>query len=716
MGIVEEALRSRVPVLLIDVKGDLANLALTFDALDGPSFEPWVDGDAARRDGKSVSEVAEALAAKWRDGLAAWGLGEDDVRALREQSKLRIITPGTTAGEPLNVLSPLDQQSDLWEHDEEAAREALSAAISLLLRMVQREADPTRGREHVLLSHLAERRLRGGQSAGLEELLIDLREPPLERVGALSVDEFLPPKERADLAQDLNALIASPTFATWRQGAPLDVGRWMAIDPDDPRTPATIVSVAHLEDEERMLVLSLVLEQALAWVRGLSGTTDLRALILFDEVFGFLPPHPANPPTKRPLLALLKQARAFGVGCVLATQNPIDLDYKALSNAGLWFIGRLQTDADRERVVEGLAGSDASASGDRLEGPELGDVIKALPPRTFFVRNIHAKGPSQLMETRWTLAWLRGPMTRQEIKRWTRSRAPEGATSPSGPPPAQSAQPPADIAAKLGAYRTPSRMPELPDGWRPLFPYPPAAPVDSWKYVPHAAIVGRAEISDARLGYRESRSIALLAPAGPDGIDFAQTGPFVPEDLKHAPVDGAAFAPLGDAFKGARATKATERSLRERALAAARTTVLVNAELELVSNAGEAREAFDARCAAIAKMRAAHERAVILAKHDSKIQALAKRRDAHVQALAVADVSAHDLFAGARARDKLEKVKAKLTEAEAALNEAVGKRNAAIAERDGALAMAVTRTVSKEIVAKKDGLIVDYLAIVWVAS
>ena len=731
IGLVEEALRSRVPVLLIDVKGDLANLALTFDALDGPSFLPWVDVDAARRDGKTPEAVAESLATRWREGLLEWGLGPPDVRALREQSALRIITPGTTAGEPLHVLSPLEQKSDLWDQDEEAAREALSAAISLLLRMVQREADPARGREHVLLSHLSERRLRAGESAGLPELLGDLQEPPIDRVGALSVDEFLPPKERAELAKDLNALIASPTFATWQKGAPLDVGAWMAGAAGDPRTPATILSVAHLEDEERMLVLSLVLEQALAWVRGLSGTTDLRALILFDEVFGFIPPHPSNPPTKRPLLALLKQARAFGVGCVLATQNPIDIDYKALSNAGLWFIGRLQTDADRERVVEGLAGADASAGGERMDAATLADVIKALPPRTFFVRDVHAGGAAELLETRWTLSWLRGPMTRQEIKRWSRthgSRAVEGAATSVPPPPAP-VEPrgegmAAAARARAGSAPVPEptvaagEVPDLPDGWRPLFPCPPAAPLAAWRYVPHAAIVARVEIADARLGYRESRTLALLAPAGPDGVDFAQACPFDPADLRHAAVSGAAYAPLGDAFKGARATKSTERTLRERVLASpgARATVFVNTELELLSTAGEAREAFDARCAAIAKMRAAHERAVLLAKHDPKIQTLATKRDAHQQAQVKADVAADEFLAGAKMRDKAERQRARLVEAEAALREAVARRNAAIVARDADLARAVTATVTRELVAKKEALSVDYLAIAWLPT
>lgn len=352
IGLIEEAARSRVPVLLIDIKGDLPNLALMFEGLDAQSFQPWVDVDAAKRQGKRPEVVAEELATKWREGLASWGITPADVAALRSSIAVRVITPGTTSGEPLHVLSPLEVRSDLWEIDEEAARESLSAAISLLLRMVKRDPDPSRGREHVLLSHLAEKRVRAGDTAALEQLVADLQSPPIERVGALSVDEFLAPKERASLATDLNALIASPTFASWRKGAPLDVGAWLSRD--DERVPITIVSVAHLEDEERMLVLGLVLEQTLAWVRGLSGTTDLRALVFFDEVFGYLPPHPANPPTKKPLLSLLKQARAFGVGCVLATQNPIDLDYKALSNAGVWFVGRLQTDADRERVVSTL--------------------------------------------------------------------------------------------------------------------------------------------------------------------------------------------------------------------------------------------------------------------------------------------------------------------------------------------------------------------------
>ncbi|WP_437642329.1 helicase HerA-like domain-containing protein [Sorangium sp. So ce854] len=456
MVLVEEALRSGVPVLMVDVKGDLPNLLFTFPELSPAEFEPWLDPSAAARDGRSTADVAAELAARWRAGLAASGLGPADVAALRARMAPRLLTPGTTAGEPIHVLSALEARSPLWDEDEEAAREALSASLSLLLRLVGRDADPARSREHVLLAHLAERRLREGRAAGLEELLADLAEPPIAAVGALDVDAFFAPKERQALARELNTLLASPTFATWRKGAPLDVAAWLEQGAAGGETPAVIVSVAHLEDDERLLVLGLLFEQLLSWVRGLSGTSDLRALVVFDEVFGFLPPHPANPPTKRPLLALLKQARAFGVGVVLATQNPMDLDYKALSNAGAWFVGRLQTDADRERVVEGLSGADGGAGG--VDAAALSAALKALPPRTFFVRDVHMQPPSFLAETRFSLSWLRGPVTRREIGRLVRGASPPQPAlhAPPGPAALAAAAAPAQRAA-VGPDRTPAQ-------------------------------------------------------------------------------------------------------------------------------------------------------------------------------------------------------------------------------------------------------------------
>ena len=322
--------------------------------------------------------------------MATWSIGEAELAAYARSTDLRIITPGSSAGELLHVLSSLERRSDRWDTDPESARAALGAAVSLLLRLLGRDPDPAKSREHVLLSVLAERRWMAGQSADLGGLLEDLAKPPIEQIGALSLDAFLPKSERKALAAALNTLLASPTFASWRQGATLNVGEWLT--PKDGRTPAVIVSVAHLDDEERSLVLGVLLEELLTWVRALSGSRSLRALVVFDEVYGFLPPHPANPPTKRPLVALMKQARAFGVGVLIGTQNPMDLDYRALGNAGLWCSGRLQSDADRARVIESLATNDDGARS------ALHATVKKLAPRWFVMRDVHSGGEPVLFQ------------------------------------------------------------------------------------------------------------------------------------------------------------------------------------------------------------------------------------------------------------------------------------------------------------------------------
>jgi len=280
------------------------------------------------------------------------------------------------------------------------------------LRLIGRDADPVR-RDHVVLSVFAELRLRDRKPAGVADLLAELHTPPLAEIGAMHIDDFLPKRERTSLAKALNALLASPTFESWRKGSPLDIAQWLAPRADG-RTPAAIVSVAHLDDDERTLVLGVVLEQFLAWVRAQSGSEQLRALLVFDEIYGFVPPHPSNPRTKRPLVQLIKQGRAFGVGAVLATQNPMDLDYRALSNAGIWMVGRLQTNADRERVVEAM--SSDGGLGD-LEPEDLSETLKVLAPRWFVMRNMYRSPSLVLLKSRTTLSWMRGPMMRRDLRR-----------------------------------------------------------------------------------------------------------------------------------------------------------------------------------------------------------------------------------------------------------------------------------------------------------
>jgi hypothetical protein len=406
---VEEALRSGIPTLMIDVKGDLPNLLLTFPRFDPTDLAPWVE-PAATSEEKTVEQVAQELNDTRKTSLEAWSISEAELKQYTDKVDFRVITPGSTAGELLHVLSSLERRSDRWDTDHESARAALSAAVSLVLRLLGRDPDPAKSREHVLLSVLAEERLRRGEPAPLADLLQDLNKPPIEKIGALDIDAFLPKTERKTLAAALNTLLASPTFASWREGATLDVGEWLK--PKKGRTPAIIVSVAHLDDEERALVLGVLLEEVLSWVRSLPGSSRLKALLVFDEVYGFLPPHPANPPTKRPLVALMKQARAFGVGVLVATQNPMDVDYRALSNAGVWCIGRLQTDADCARVLDGL--SSVGANGH--SSAELGKVIKNLAPRWFLMRDVHTRVGNILLQPRWAMSLLRGPMTRNEIR------------------------------------------------------------------------------------------------------------------------------------------------------------------------------------------------------------------------------------------------------------------------------------------------------------
>jgi DNA helicase HerA-like ATPase len=422
--LIEETLRAKVPVLVIDVKGDLPNLLLSFPNFNAAELLPWVDASRSPNDERPRETIAAELAAERERALSAWSIGEAELGAFERTTSIRVVTPGSPAGELLHVLSSLERRSERWDDDPDAARAALSAAVSLVLRLLGRDHDPAKSREHVLLSVLAERRLLAGHTADLVALLEDLERPPLDRIGALEIDDFMSRRERRELGAALNTLLASPTFASWRRGASLDLAAWMA--PVDGRTSATIVSVAHLDDDERALVLGVLLEEVLSWMRSLPGSQRLRALVVFDEVFGFLPPHPANPPTKRPLVAVMKQGRAFGVGVVVATQNPMDLDYRALGNAGLWWLGRLQTDADRARVIEGLGAAHPGGAAGTRAGKvtaELASTLARLAPRWFVMRDARMAQTAVLLQPRWTMSFMKGPMTAAEIRLAREARA-----------------------------------------------------------------------------------------------------------------------------------------------------------------------------------------------------------------------------------------------------------------------------------------------------
>ncbi len=724
MGLVEEALRSQIPALLIDIKGDLPNLGLLFGELSSAQYLPWIDEDRALREGSTKEKEAEKTAETWTAGLAKFGLQASDVEALRTGIKLRIITPGAKAvGEPLDVLSPLEAPADP-DADEESVSDALAGAVSLLLRMVKREADPT-SREHALLSHLVISRRQASSRATLETLIADLKKPPISTIGALPLEEFFPSKERAGLAQDLNALVASPTFASWRMGAPLDVKSWM--QRTDTRTPVTILSVAHLDDEERQMVLGLVLEQTLTWVRGLSGTSDLRALLAFDEVFGFLPPHPANPPTKRPLLALLKQARAFGVGCILATQNPVDLDYKAISNAGVWFIGRLQTDTDRERLVEGIAGSDAG-TGEGVSREDLKQLIKELPQRTFLVRNAQRGGEAApLLSTRFTLSWLRGPMTRAEIKLLSKALDPNAASGASATA-ATSTEAQTSTAVAFAASVAPQAgntvLPEAPTGWRSLFPHPPAAPVGAWGYFPHLAVIATATLSDRKYALDFEREIAVVVPFDQTGPVFGEARALGSPALSHDAVPGATFAPIPNMTKADQ--KSFEKALKERATDELSLTLFVHEDEKIASSPGESRDAFVARCQQHIAASYGAERQTILDKHEPKIRKLQQTKnvvsssgvDPNLLGVGVAILSGHmgtAIRRGSQAAARAKREEEKRQKADIVLAEAIAKRDAELADLDRDAKGSFTGITELKLRPKAGALRIETFGIAWLA-
>jgi hypothetical protein len=413
LSLLEEAAIDGVPAICIDPKGDLGNLLLNFPDLAPGDFEPWVDAGEAQRKGVSVPELAAKTADTWKKGLAEWGQEPARIAKLRAAADVAIYTPGAETGLPLSVLRSFAPPAAALLADSGAVRDRVGSVVSGLLSLLGLEADPLTSREHILLANLIEGAWRQGISLDVPALIQSVQKPPFDKLGAFDLETFFPAKDRLKLAMALNALIASPGFAAWMQGEPLDAQRLLFTAEGRPRL--SIISIAHLNDAERMFVVTLVLNELIGWMRAQSGTSSLRAIFYMDEIFGYFPPT-ANPASKPPMLTLLKQARAFGLGCVLATQNPVDLDYKGLANCGTWFIGRLQTERDRLRVIDGLKSAQAVGDDTHFEA-----LMGNLTQRVFLMRNVHEDAPV-LMKTRWALSYLRGPLTGPEIARAMASR------------------------------------------------------------------------------------------------------------------------------------------------------------------------------------------------------------------------------------------------------------------------------------------------------
>ncbi len=411
ISLLEEAALDKVPAIVIDPKGDIANLLLTFPDLAPSDFRPWVDPGQAQREGLDLDTFAAAEADKWKKGLSKWGQDGERIRRMRDNVDLRVYTPGSSAGRPLTILKSFAPPAAELVADPDLFRERIASTASGLLALLGLDVDPIKSREHILISRILEESWTSRKELDLGKLINEIKKPSFKKVGVLDLDEFYPAKDRSDLAMTMNNLLASPSFGSWLMGESLDVQNLLQTPEGKPCI--SILSIAHLSESERMFFVTILLNEVLAWVRSQPGTSTLRAILYMDEVFGYFPPT-KNPPSKLPMLTLLKQARAFGLGVVLATQNPVDLDYKGLSNTGTWFLGRLQTERDKARVIEGLEGA-AAQSGQSFNRKEMEQILAGLSNRNFLLNNVHKDHPI-VFETRWAMSYLRGPLTRQQIQ------------------------------------------------------------------------------------------------------------------------------------------------------------------------------------------------------------------------------------------------------------------------------------------------------------
>jgi len=617
LGIIflEEALRAGLPALILDPKGDMTNLLLTFPELAPADFRPWIDEAAARRDGKTPDEAAAAAAESWTSGLGSWGLGKADISALRAAAAFTIYSPGSEAGVPLNVLGSL--AAPQTGADTEAFRDEIEGLVSGLLGLAGIDADPLASREHILIANLVEDAWSKGSDLTLEGLIELVHRPPLRKLGVFELETFFPEKERLALALRLNNLVASPSFEAWRTGPPLDIPSMLWTPEGRPR--AAILYLAHLSDAERQFAVTLALSRLVTWMRSQPGSSELRALVYMDEVFGFVPPT-AAPPAKKPILTILKQARAFGVGMLLSTQNPVDLDYKAMSNAGTWCIGRLQTERDKARIMEALQ----SAAGDR-DLAALDARISGLGKRQFLLHNTRDPEPA-VFTTRWAMAYLRGPLTRDEVAALTKDDPLRGAIA--APAPAQ------EEAAAAGTANQVAAAPRVAAGI-PAYYLDPAAPwaervgAKRGGTVLAAALAARVHLTfdDTTAGLRHIEEWeAIFHPLGEQFdpavavvVDYDQRD-FLPEappgashQLPGAPLNEKSF------FIG------VTRDLKESLIRERTVEVLRNKALKLYSRVGEDREAFLSRCRATAEVGADADAAKIRDRFEDRLDTLRDR-------------------------------------------------------------------------------------------
>lgn len=668
IDLLEEALLSGIPALIIDPKGDMTNLLLNFPELAPADFRPWIDESAARRRKVTADELAAEVAGQWKDGLSSWEIDQARMRRLADTAALRVYTPGSTSGTALNVLGNLsaprpptssDAEAGIDDIDNEAIRDEIEGFVSSVLVLAGIKSDPISGPEHILLATIIETAWSQGQDLDLSSLIVQVQQPPFRKLGVFELDAFIPPGDRTALAMKLNGLVASPSFAAWRQGEPLDIGALLGHRSGAAgKTRGAIFYLAHLSEPERQFFVTLLLSKLVTYMRGQPGSSDLRALMYMDEVAGFCPPT-AEPPSKKPILTLAKQARAFGYGMVLTTQNPMDFDYKVMANAGTWMIGRLQTERDKARILEGMQ----SATGD-VDLAELDTRISGLDKRQFLLHMARGKLPI-VFTTRWAMSYLAGPLTKDQLSRLPGAGVvSQGGVSRSPVPAEQEAASPSTLSATDAAPVGPSsEVDEVAPGTAAgtqVFFLDPAAP---W-----AEKVGAVTSSAAMLKPMVAATVSLLYDESPARIEHREvfeailTTPGIPltdqnvitvdhdvRDFTPSPPEGARFARPEEPIGKASFWTGLRTALVDYLVATRRIRVWKNPGLKIYSRVGELESEFRARC--------------IEAANDQSDRAIASLRDKYRvridgvrDQLAVADRRLAELDADIEARRQEEVV------------------------------------------------------------
>lgn len=614
VSLLEEAGIDGIPAIIVDPKGDLPNLMLLFPELRPEDFRPWINEDEAAQKGLSPEDYARQQAELWKKGLADWDQDASRIKKLLETADITIYTPGSNAGLPLSILKSFEAPPPALREDVELLSEKVSTTVSGLLGLLGIQADPLQSREHILLSNLLSNAWNNGQDLDLPTLIQQIQNPPLKRIGVFDLDSFFPAQDRFKLAMMLNNLLAAPGFDLWLSGEPLDINSLLYSPSGKPRL--SIISIAHLSEAQRMFFVTILLNQLLGWVRQQPGTSSLRALFYMDEIFGFFPPV-SEPPSKRPLLTLLKQARAFGLGLVLTTQNPVDLDYKGLANAGTWFIGRLQTERDKDRLLDGLAGVAGN-----IDLKKVSEQISSLKKRVFLMHNVHENNPV-LLNTRWALSYLRGPMTRQQIMAIMQSR--KGQSVPeTAIPPTPSQKKVSGPAADLSRIK-PSLPPEINELFMPVRTQP--ATSAGLIYRPSVAVIGQVAIYDNRLGLSQVSDAGHYFELTGEvaGLLWDEASPLSArlEELERTPRSGAAFESLPS--RGLSLLKSAENDYLDYLARSYQLTLWKSVTFQAISRPGESERDFRLRLGQLAREKRDEAVARLRQKYASKIATLERQ-------------------------------------------------------------------------------------------